>query len=96
MTWNKALTAGWDLTPLWVAVEHSIQDADSVSGVKVSIDQLGCQSRRRTGCGQGPGQTGTHTDEMDLHLSPTTSNLDALGDLQETAAPSPQSGTGIW
>lgn len=81
-----------------VAVEHSIQDAATVPGVKfkVAIDQLGYPSRRRTGCGQGPGPTGTHTEKMHLHLSPATSNLDALSDLQETAAPFPQSGTGIW
>lgn len=97
----EAFVIGVGLTLLWVVVEHSIQYVASVSGVQFefSIDQLDCQSRRKTGCGQEQAQTGTHKDEMGtwgLCLSPTTSELTALGDRQEIVGPSPQRGTCIW
>lgn len=71
-----------------MVVEDSKQDVASVSGVKfeIAIDQLTCQSEEKLDVDKSKDKLEPTRKKWDPHQSLTTSNLDALDDLQEISA----------
>lgn len=88
MIQNKAFIVGVRPHMAVRVGEGSKQDVVSVSGVKfeVAIDQLTCQPERKLAVDKSKDKLEPTRRKWDPHLSLTTSNLDALDDLQEISA----------